>query len=44
MAEAVEKLVRPLTALEESLSGDTDYLVGNRFTVADLNVCSVIGN
>lgn len=43
-AEAAEKLVRPLTALEDTLSGGTDYLVGNRFTVADLNVCSVIGS
>lgn len=42
-AEAAEKLVRPLTALEESLAGDTEYLVGNRFTVADLNCCSIIG-
>jgi glutathione S-transferase len=42
--EAAEKLVRPLTALEESLAGDTEYLVGDRFTVADLNVCSIIGS
>merc|ERR1712032_1442998 len=38
---AAEKLVRPLTALEESLKGK-DYLIGNRFTVADLNVASIV--
>ena len=43
-AEAAEKLVRPLTALEETLAGDTEYLVGDRFTVADLNCCSIIGS
>ena len=41
-AEAAEALVRPLTALEESLQ-DSEYLVGGRFTVADLNVSSIVG-
>jgi glutathione S-transferase len=39
---AAEKLVRPLTALEESLKGK-EYLMGNRFTVADLNVAAIVG-
>ena len=43
-SEAAEKLVRLLTALEESLSGDSDYLAGDCFTVADLDVCSIIGS
>jgi glutathione S-transferase len=34
-------LQRPLAALELSLQ-DRDYLVGNRFTVADLNVAAVL--
>eukprot|EP01050_Picozoa_sp_SAG11_P012228 SAG11_NODE_1348_length_5137_cov_3.785232_2_plen_149_part_00 len=41
--ETVEKLKRPLGALEESLAGG-EYLVGGRFTVADLNVASIVAN
>merc|ERR1712032_488065 len=39
---AAEALVRPLSALEAALSGKS-YLVGGRFTVADLNVASIVG-
>ena len=37
---ALEKLERPLDAIELSLEG-RDYLAADRFTVADLNVASV---
>ena len=40
--EAAAKLVKPLAALEESLIGK-EYLIGDRFTVADLNVCCIVG-
>jgi glutathione S-transferase len=36
-----EKLQKPLAVLETTLT-DCDYLVGNRFTVADLNVSIVM--
>jgi glutathione S-transferase len=38
---AWEKLQKPLAVLETTLT-DRDYLVGNRFTVADLNVSIVM--
>lgn len=38
---AWEKLQKPFAALETTLAG-RDYLVGNRFTVADLNVSIVM--
>jgi glutathione S-transferase len=38
---AVEALKGPLKALDESLKGK-DYLLGKNFTVADLNVASVL--
>jgi glutathione S-transferase len=38
---AVEALKAPLKALNESLTGK-DYLLGKNFTVADLNVASVL--
>jgi glutathione S-transferase len=38
---ASEKLQKPLRVLEQTLT-DRDYLVGNRFTVADLNVSIVM--
>ena len=38
--KTLERLERPLGALEQSLGG-RDYLLGDRFTVADLNVASV---
>ena len=40
--ELKKKLVRPLTALNTELEGKS-YLIGDRFTVADLNVVSIIG-
>ena len=39
--EALERLQKPLAVLEGEL-GTQDYLVENRFTVADLNVASVL--
>ena len=39
--EAWEKLQKPLSVLDATLT-DRDYLVGNRFTVADLNVAIVL--
>jgi glutathione S-transferase len=39
--QAWEKLQKPLGVLERTLT-DHDYLVGNRFTVADLNVSIVM--
>jgi glutathione S-transferase len=39
--DAFEKLQKPLAVLETTLT-DRDYLVGNRFTVADLNVSIVM--
>jgi glutathione S-transferase len=39
--QAWEKLQKPLGVLERTLT-DRDYLVGNRFTVADLNVSIVM--
>jgi glutathione S-transferase len=42
LTEARNKLDKPLAALEESLN-NVEYLVGNRFTVADLNVCTIVG-
>ena len=38
---ALSSLQRPLSALEMSLQG-REYLIGNRFTVADLNVAAVL--
>ena len=40
--DALERLQKPLAVLEGALEGK-DYLVENRFTVADLNVASVLG-
>jgi glutathione S-transferase len=41
-ADAAERrLEKPLAVLEGALTG-RDYLVGNRFTVADLNVSIVL--
>jgi glutathione S-transferase len=39
--EAWEKLQKPLAVLDATLT-DRDYLIGNRFTVADLNVAIVM--
>lgn len=38
---AVEKLQRPFAALNQALAGKT-YLIGERFTVADLNMACVM--
>ncbi len=37
----IEKLQRPLNVLNDALAG-RDYLIGNEFTVADLNVAGVL--
>jgi glutathione S-transferase len=39
--DAWERLQKPFAVLEQTLT-DSDYLVGNRFTVADLNVTIVM--
>lgn len=39
--EAVQRLIRPMEVLEQHLSAN-GYLVGRRFTVADLNMAEVI--
>mmetsp|Transcript_64637 Transcript_64637/g.114953 ORF Transcript_64637/g.114953 Transcript_64637/m.114953 type:complete len:203 (-) Transcript_64637:119-727(-) len=39
--EALEKMTKEVHTLEAALTGK-DYLVGGRFTVADLNVASII--
>jgi glutathione S-transferase len=39
--EAEEKLVRPLAVLDGALAGKP-YLLGGAFTIADLNVASVL--
>lgn len=41
LAEAVAALARPFRVLDEALAA-TGYLVGGRFTVADLNMAEVI--
>ncbi|MBK4217164.1 glutathione S-transferase family protein [Paracoccus caeni] len=41
VANAAERLVRPLLALEQHLATHK-YLVGDRFTVADLNMAEVL--
>lgn len=40
-AKAIERLQAPLKVLDDALSG-CDYLIGPDFTVADLNVASVL--
>ena len=40
-AQALDTLTRPLDALEKYLDG-MDYLLGEKFTVADLNLASVL--
>jgi glutathione S-transferase len=40
-AAAKEKLIAPLAVLNKYLEG-REYLVGNQFSIADLNVCSVL--
>lgn len=39
---AAARLAKPLSVLNDALAG-RDYLVGGRFTVADLNVASIVG-
>jgi glutathione S-transferase len=39
---AVEALEKPLAYMNEQLAGK-EYLLGNEFTLADLNVASVMG-
>lgn len=40
-AEALQKLAGPLKVLDDHLKGH-QYLIGNQFTIADLNLASVI--
>jgi glutathione S-transferase len=42
VAAAAEKLAKPLAVLDGALA-DREYLVGDRFTVADLNTAAVAG-
>jgi glutathione S-transferase len=42
VAEAAQKLQGPLTVLDAAIEAGGGHLVGGRFTVADLNVASVI--
>ncbi|TJZ93996.1 glutathione S-transferase family protein [Paracoccus gahaiensis] len=41
VAEAAERLVRPLKVLEDHLATHA-YLIGGRFTVADLNMAEIV--
>ena len=41
VADAAERLVRPLKVLEDHLATHA-YLVGGRFTVADLNLAEIV--
>jgi len=41
VADAAERFKKPLAVLDSALAG-RPYLVGEAFTVADLNVCSVV--
>ena len=41
MQRAIDALKAPLAVLEAALQGK-DYLLGNSFTIADLNVASVL--
>lgn len=41
VSDAAERLLRPMTVLEDHLSRH-GYLVGGRFTVADLNVAEIL--
>jgi len=41
LADAIDRLTRPLGALEQALTRGGGFLVGGRFTVADLNVATV---
>jgi glutathione S-transferase len=40
-AEALEKLAGPLKVLDDQLKSQ-QYLIGNHFTIADLNLASVM--
>ena len=42
-ADVATELENPLTAFDKELEGK-QYLVGNRFTIADLNVASILVN
>lgn len=42
-AEALGRLARPLRVLDDHLGASGGFVVGRRFTVADVNLASVIG-
>ena len=41
VVRALEALEKPLKVLDDALAAGGGYLVGGRFTIADLNVCAV---
>jgi glutathione S-transferase len=42
VTKALAALERPLKVLDDALAAGGGHLVGGRFTIADLNVCSVV--
>ena len=42
VTKALETLQKPMKILDDALAAGAGYLVGGRFTIADLNVCAVV--